>query len=109
MDKHTDLISRLQDEADLCRNDGAGDIAALLDEAATALEAEKRKSDANGWRQKAAAWLRSKADAQEKVNREYPRHASAYPSWEKRVRDLRWDADELEGKFGAYGAPGPKA
>lgn len=37
MDKQTDLISRLQDEADLCRNDGASDIAALLDEAAEAL------------------------------------------------------------------------
>ena len=37
MDKHTDLISRLQDEADLCRNDGATDIAALLDEAVEAL------------------------------------------------------------------------
>ena len=37
MDKHTDLISRLQDEADLCRNDGATDIAALLDEAVAAL------------------------------------------------------------------------
>ncbi len=37
MDKHTDLISRLQDEADLCRNDGANDIAALLDEAMEAL------------------------------------------------------------------------
>jgi hypothetical protein len=37
VNKHTDLISRLQDEADLCRNDGAGDIAALLDEAVEAL------------------------------------------------------------------------
>jgi hypothetical protein len=37
VDKHTDLISRLQDEADLCRNDGANDIAALLDEAVAAL------------------------------------------------------------------------
>lgn len=37
MDKQTDLISRLQDEADLCRNDGANDIAALLDEAVEAL------------------------------------------------------------------------
>ncbi len=37
MDKQTDLISRLQDEADLCRNDGASDIAALLDEAMEAL------------------------------------------------------------------------
>ena len=38
MDKQTDLISRLQDEADLCRNDGAGDIAALMNEAVAALE-----------------------------------------------------------------------
>lgn len=34
------LITRLQDEADLCRNEGADDIAALLDEAATALRAQ---------------------------------------------------------------------
>ena len=40
MDKHTDLISRLQDEADLCRNDGANDIAALLDEAVAALRGD---------------------------------------------------------------------
>lgn len=32
------LISRLRDEADLCRNDGADDIARLLDEAAAALQ-----------------------------------------------------------------------
>jgi len=32
VDKKPDLISRLQDEADLCRNDGASDIAALLDD-----------------------------------------------------------------------------
>jgi hypothetical protein len=37
VDKQPDLISRLQDEADLCRNDGADDIAALLDEAVAAL------------------------------------------------------------------------
>ena len=37
MDKQTDLILRLQDEADLCRNDGADDIARLLDEAVEAL------------------------------------------------------------------------
>ncbi len=41
MDKQTDLISRLQDEADLCRNDGASDIAALLDEATEALRVER--------------------------------------------------------------------
>ena len=34
MDKQTDLISRLQNEADLCRNEGADDVAALLDDAA---------------------------------------------------------------------------
>lgn len=41
MDKQTDLISRLQDEADLCRNDGASDIAALLDEAGEAMRLER--------------------------------------------------------------------
>ena len=34
-----ELIKRLQDEADLCRNEGADDIASLLDEAANALKA----------------------------------------------------------------------
>lgn len=37
VDKQPDLILRLQDEADLCRSDGAGDIAALLDEAVEAI------------------------------------------------------------------------
>ena len=37
VDKQPDLIFRLQDEADLCRSDGAGDIAALLDEAVEAI------------------------------------------------------------------------
>lgn len=32
-----ELIQRLRDEADLCRNDGAEDIGALLDEAAEAI------------------------------------------------------------------------
>lgn len=32
------LLTRLRDEADQCRNNGAADIAALLDEAAGALE-----------------------------------------------------------------------
>lgn len=35
----SDLASRLSDEADLCRNDGADDIANLLDEARRALVA----------------------------------------------------------------------
>lgn len=38
MTTHTDLIQRLRDEPDLCANEGAADIAALLDEAAKALE-----------------------------------------------------------------------
>lgn len=36
-----DLIVRLSDEADLCRNEGADDIARLLDEAVQALNALK--------------------------------------------------------------------
>lgn len=35
------MMERLQDEADLCRNEGASDIAALLDEAAEALRVER--------------------------------------------------------------------
>ena len=34
-----DLLTRLSDEADLCRNEGAQDIAVLLDEAVNALQA----------------------------------------------------------------------
>jgi hypothetical protein len=33
-----ELIDRLRDEADLCRNDGANDIAKLLDDAACAVD-----------------------------------------------------------------------
>ena len=36
------LVERLQDEADLCRNDGANDIADLLDEATEALNYYER-------------------------------------------------------------------
>jgi len=39
MADHTNLIQRLRDESDLCSNEGAPDIAALLDEAVKALEA----------------------------------------------------------------------
>ena len=41
VDKQPDLILRLQDEADLCRNEGASDIAALLDEAPETLRVER--------------------------------------------------------------------
>lgn len=37
-DSADDLIARLQDEADLCRNDGATDIAVLLDEAVAEIQ-----------------------------------------------------------------------
>ena len=47
------LIQRLQDEADLCRNEGADDIAALLDEAAEAL----KDSD----------WLRARLDSAHEI------------------------------------------
>lgn len=36
------LVERLRDEADLCRNDGANDIADLLDEATEALNYYER-------------------------------------------------------------------
>ena len=39
----SDLILRLQDEADLCRNEGASDIAALLDKAMKRHNAEVRQ------------------------------------------------------------------
>lgn len=48
------------------------------------------------WRAKAAAWLRAKADEQEATNRAYPNHAKCYPSWESRVLQARWLADDLE-------------
>lgn len=38
MDTTPDVIKRLNNEADLCRNDGAADIANLLDEAARAID-----------------------------------------------------------------------
>lgn len=50
------LIDRLNNEADLCRNDGADDIANLLGEAVAALES--REKDAERYR-----WLRENADA----------------------------------------------
>lgn len=43
-----DLIQRLNDEADLCANDGADDISNLLNEAATALRVAS--GNATGWR-----------------------------------------------------------
>lgn len=50
-DEALKLIERLVNEADLCRNDGANDIAALLDEAAKALAAPVQPE------QEPVAWL----------------------------------------------------
>lgn len=49
---HAQLVERLQDEAGLCRNEGADDIAALLEEAAAALDAQ---ADNIEWRDEGAA------------------------------------------------------
>ena len=48
------------------------------------------------WRVEAVRWLRRKAADQATANAKWPRHAEAYPSWENKVRDLGWLADELE-------------
>ena len=40
-----ELVGRLRDEADLCRNETAEDVARLLDEAADALEAMQSRLD----------------------------------------------------------------
>lgn len=48
---HAQLVERLQDEASLCRNEGADDIAALLEEAAAALDAKSYDADVGArWR-----------------------------------------------------------
>jgi hypothetical protein len=43
------LVQRLQDEADLCRNEGADDIARLLDEAVTALSQAEAAQEPAQW------------------------------------------------------------
>jgi hypothetical protein len=49
------LVERLSNEADLCRNDGANDIAALLDDAAKAL-AEKQLAEPCRCGKQTTAW-----------------------------------------------------
>lgn len=66
LDGPVGLVQRLQDEADLCRNDGADDIAGLLDEAAGEVErlrmltceCVRNSADAARYR-----WLRDVGDA----------------------------------------------
>ena len=45
----TTLVERLRDEAGLCRNETAEDVAALLDEAAAEIE-RLTQSSTEGWR-----------------------------------------------------------
>ncbi len=78
MDKHTDLISRLQDEADLCRSDGASDIAALLDEAVEALR------DRNHDTQVGAKWREDS-----RLKEWFPLTAERMAALEQWARDCR--------------------
>ena len=78
MDKQTDLISRLQDVADLCRNDGANEIAALLDEAVGAIR------DRNHDTQVGAKW------------REDSRLETWFPLTAERLSTLEADAKRLD-------------
>ena len=78
MDKQTDLISRLQDEADLCRSDGASDIAALLDEAVEALR------DRNHDTQVGAKWREDS-----RLEEWFPLTAERMAALEQWARDCR--------------------
>lgn len=55
MEQTPTLIDRLNDEADLCRNDGADDIGALLSEAACAVDYYSAASQ-----QRAPLWVPSR-------------------------------------------------
>ena len=59
----TDLIQRLSDEADLCRNDGATDIAGLLDEAQSALEQQAAQIEALRADTERYRWLRNQKES----------------------------------------------
>lgn len=78
MDKQADLISRLQDEADLCRSDGASDIAALLDEAVEALR------DRNHDTQVGAKWREDS-----RLEEWFPLTAERMAALEQWARDCR--------------------
>ena len=62
-----DILERLQDEADLCRNDGADDIAQTLDDAINEIEALRQPTQTDAQiianeRKAIAAWLRGEVD-----------------------------------------------
>jgi len=62
-----------------------------------AIRALKEPLDTD-WRQSAAAWLRGKAEEQEKTNAQYPRHAAAYQSWRDRPQLLLFLAASVLGE-----------
>lgn len=112
MDKQTDLISRLQDEADLCRNEGASDIAALLDEAVAALQAPRPEVAGDGSEAMQLSWV-----PLNRRNLDWHAHATvqlramhvALSTAQKTPRDPLeieelWDeANELRQKYDEYG------
>lgn len=77
------LLERVQDEADLCRNEGAQDIANLLDEVARELEGGdwQCRDYADGWitfpDRAAAERYQSDTGALMRVRRNYPAQESA--------------------------------
>ena len=112
MDKQIDLISRLQDEADLCRNEGASDIAALLDEAVAALQAPRPEVAGDGSEAMQLSWV-----PLNRRNLDWHAHATvqlramhvALSTAQKTPRDPLeieelWDeANELRQKYDEYG------
>ena len=78
-DETQPLVERLMDEADLCRNDGATDIAALLDDAVEELKAARK--DAERYR-----WLLKHAYI------DFPIESPRQPGWTEAAMDSTVDA-----------------
>lgn len=93
-----DLVERLGDEADLCRNDDANDIADLLDEAKAALVEADRKNEAMLHEWNAAEARAAKAEEALRECRE--QLASAMSAEEVRER-----AAEIAEHLNGWGVP----
>lgn len=65
--RYSELVRRLRDEADLCRNETATDVADLLDEAADALDGLEKP------------WLRKTLDDAQAAKKEWPEWAQPKP------------------------------
>jgi len=114
------LLARLQDEADLCRNEGANDIAALLDEAAKALQEKDADAEMGAkWRCNSSleAWfpitaeevarLRAEAHKSERraiafgdiVHQQVLAMRAAVVAWQRQSpqEGMRWIANTLAG------------